>query len=77
MADQTNVVNPGLVNVADEGYPLAAPPPPVVTAPAASAAPFTQGGTYSPTSPNVTNTTENTVVGQPGPQFNSTSNVFV
>jgi hypothetical protein len=76
MAD-TNVVNPGIVNVADEGYPLAAAPPPVVTAPAASAAPQVDGGTYSPTSPNVVNTMANTVVGQPGPQFNSTINVNV
>jgi hypothetical protein len=69
--------NPGLVEIENQGYPLAVAPPPVVTSPAASAGVIVQGGTYSPLSPNVIDTTANNVITQPGPQYASTINVSV
>lgn len=70
--------NPGLVEVENQGFALGQPPP-IVTSPAASAGPITQGGDYNPTSPNVINTTANTVIGQASSvqQYSSTTNVNV
>jgi hypothetical protein len=105
----TNVTNPGLVNVADQGYDgLVSVDQTKTVAPATTAqrsvsaadgapgrdsttfspsivsAPMTaqltvEGGVASPTSPNVVNTIEDTVVNQPTSvqQYSDTVNVFV
>jgi len=51
----------------------------VTISPPMTAQQTVEGGTASPTSPNVTSTTENTVVGQASSvqQYNQTTNVFV
>ena len=71
-------INPGLVEVENQGFPPG-PVPPVVSSPAASAAPQVDGGLKSPVSPNTINTTANTVIGQPASvqQFSTTTNVNV
>ncbi len=99
-----NVVNPGLVNVADQADGLVSVDQAVKTSPSTNAGPTSlgltyadgemavdqpvtvspattaqrtvDGGLYSPESPNVTNTTQNTVVGQVY-GTGTPSNVFV
>jgi hypothetical protein len=73
-----NVVNPGLVNVADQGDGLVTVDQPVTVSPSMTAQTSVDAGTASPTSPNTINSTENTVIDQPASteQFFDTISVY-
>lgn len=60
----TNVVNPGLVNVADQADGPTSVDQPVTVSPPLTARESVDGGEFSPLSPNVVSTTQNNVAGQ-------------
>jgi len=59
-----NVVNPGLVNVADQADGLTSVDQEVTVTPPMTAQRSVDGGEFSPEGPNVLNTTQNNVAGQ-------------
>ena len=60
----TNVVNPGLVNVADQADGRTSVDQPVTVSPPQTAQKSVDGGEFSPEGPNVVNVTQNNVAGQ-------------
>ena len=59
-----HVVNPGLVNVADQADGLPSVDQEVTVTPPMTAQRSVDGGEFSPEGPNVLNTTQNNVAGQ-------------
>jgi len=60
----TNVVNPGLVNVADQADGLTSVDQEITVTAPMTAQRSVDGGASSPEGPNVINTTQNNVAGQ-------------